>query len=321
MSKRVLSVTYEQIDQWIASIQIQLIQEEFVCIIGILRGGGPIALMASHATGAPVAFLRYDRAAREVSWDSSIPIPDTNSKVLLCEDISGVGNTLSDCREFLRQRGLKVRILTAGFDDKSIIRPDYGIDGRGYFLLFPWERQSFTDEYRRHWIKTRGGTTSAMGNDHDYDTYAIDLDGILLPDISPARYEANLERALLERDDLEPFSLLPAHKRVEAIITGRPEMDRDRTLLWLRQYGYGEVELRMRDTARYDDSPGQVALHKARAALDLACTHFIESDPVQAVLISTAAPLLRVIWWDAITRQAKLISSSELHNLDCLGHL
>jgi len=311
LNKPLLPVSYEQLDRWIASLQPSLIEQSFACVIGILRGGGPLALMVSHATGVAPAFLRYRREDRQVIWDSSIPIPPAGSKVLLCEDIAGAGHTLSDCLAFLHKQGLQVKTLTAGFDDISAIRPDYGIDGRGYFLLFPWERQAYTAEYRKQWQQTAGGRHGPMPDDHEFDLYAIDLDGILLPDIAPERYAANLQLALLERDRTEPYKVLPTLGRVKGIITGRPEMDRARTEAWLQRHGYGDTPLIMRDAERYNDSPEQVATHKAQATLQLACTHFVESDPAQAILISQQAPLLRVIWWDAEVQRAQLIGASE----------
>ncbi len=38
-------------------------------------------------------------------------------------------------------------------------------------------------------------------------------------------------------------------------------------------------------------------------------THFVESDPVQALLIAQQAPLLRVIWWDARTQTGMLVGA------------
>jgi len=315
LNKPVLPLSYEQMDRWIASLQPTLIAEAFVCVIGILRGGAPLALMVSHATGAPPTFLRYNRALREVSWDSSIPLPPPGSKVLLCEDIAGAGHTLSDCLAYLQAQGLEVKTLTAGFDDLSCIRPDYGIDGQGYFVLFPWERQAYTHGYRERWKDTAGGLTGAMADDHHYDIYAIDLDGILLPDISLERYEADLHTALHERDQLAPFADVPTFGKVKAIVTGRPEMDRARTQDWLDRHGFGDIQLIMRTPDSHDDSPGQVAAHKAQAVLALACTHFVESDPQQAILIATNAPLLRVIRWDAQNRQARLIGAVQWQNL------
>lgn len=296
-------------DRWVASLQPELLQEAFTCVIGVLRGGAPLALMVSHLTGVEPAFLRYRRADRSVTWDSSIPIPHPGSKVLLCEDIAGSGNTLKDCLSFLQCKGLKVKILTVGFDDLSSIRPDYGIDGRGYFLQFPWERQAHTPAYRSNWNDTGGGRTGRMAQDHEYDVYAIDLDGILLPDIPLQHYAADLRATLEKRDQLEPLKKLPPFGQVKAIITGRPEMDRERTQEWLSQHGYGETPLIMRNPRQYNDSPNEVASHKAKATLGLGCTHFIESDPVQAIFIAQHAPLLRVIWWDAESSRGRLIGA------------
>ena len=311
MNKPVLAVTYEQLDQWIASLQPELTREAFACAVGILRGGAALALMVSHATGVASAFLRYDRASRAVTWDSSIPIPPAGSKILICEDIAGLGYTLADSIEYLKSHGLTVKTLTAGFDDSSRIRPDYSIDGRGYFFLFPWERHSYTDGYRAAWQRTDAGRNGRIAGDHEFTVYAIDLDGILLPDLPPERYESDLHAALRERDNLEPHQDLPPIdvRAAKAIITGRPEMDRTRTATWLRKYDFDKPLLLMRDRAKHDDTAEQVAVYKAQAAVQLACTHFIESDPRQAILIAKHAPLLRVVWWDALTKAGILISA------------
>jgi orotate phosphoribosyltransferase len=313
MDKPVLPFSYEKIDQWIASLQPTLAREAFACAVGILRGGAPLALMVSHATGVPTAFLRYERATRRVAWDSSIPIPPRGSKVLICEDIAGVGHTLADCIEYLRAQGLAVKTMTVAFDDQSRIRPDYAIDGRGYFPLMPWERHTYTDAYRASWRRTKAGTVGAIGEDHEFGVYAIDLDGILLPDVPPHRYEADLAAALAERDALAPYEHLPGIdlRRTKAIVTGRPEMDRERTAQWLARHGYDGPRLVMRDPSKHDDSPEQVAAHKAQTSVSLACTHFVESDPRQAIFIAQYAPLLRVVWWDAERGAARLIASQQ----------
>ncbi|TAM06866.1 MAG: phosphoribosyltransferase [Paraburkholderia sp.] len=312
MNKPVVPLTYEQLDQWVESLQPVLALEAFAAVIGILRGGAPLALMVSHATGADVAFLRYGRATREVRWDSSLPLPEPGSKVLLCEDIAGRGNTLTDCIAFLREHGLIVRTLTGAYDDFSRLQPDYSIDASGYFTLFPWERQAYTDRYRADWSREGARQGSLMADDHEYTVYAIDLDGVLLPDLPLERYEQDLDAALAERDALTPFERIPGidMKRARAIITGRPEMDRARTRAWLERYGFGHLDLVMRASDEHDDTPSGAAAHKAAAAIRCGVTHFIESDPVQAILIARLAPLLRVIWWNAHTRTGTLIGAS-----------
>ncbi|TDV07839.1 phosphoribosyltransferase [Paraburkholderia caballeronis] len=312
MNKPIVPLTYEQLDQWIESLQPLLAAENFAAVVGILRGGAPLALMVSHATGAPVAFLRYERATREVRWDSALPLPEPGSKVLLCEDIAGRGFTLTDSIAFLREYGLAVRTLTGAYDDLSRLRPDYSIDASGYFALFPWERQAYTDRYRADWARDGAHEGALMAGDHEYAVYAIDLDGILLPDIPLTRYDEDLDAALTERDALLPFDKFPGIdlQHTRAIITGRPEMDRARTQLWLERFGFGQLELVMRTPGEHDETPAGAAAHKAAAALRCGVTHFIESDPVQAIFIAQRAPLLRVIWWNAHTRTGTLIGAS-----------
>ena len=311
MNKPVLPLTYEQLDHWIESLQPALLAERFTMALGILRGGAPLALMVSHAVGVPVAFLRYDRLTRSVAWDSTLPVPPAGSKVLLCEDIAGRGFTLVDCIAFLQAHGLEVRTLTGAVDDLSRTQPDYAIDARGYFALFPWERQAYTERYRDDWARVEAGAAPAMANDHEYAAYAIDLDGILLPDVPLARYDEDLAAALAERDALLPFEVLPGIdlQQVRTIITGRPEMDRARTEAWLARHGFAHLQLVMRTPGRHDDSPAGAAAHKASAALRAGVTHFVESDPLQALLIAQQAPLLRVIWWDALTRTGMLVGA------------
>lgn len=311
MNKPVLPLTYEQLDHWIESLQPTLLAERFTLAIGILRGGAPLALMVSHSVGTPVAFVRYDRQTRAVAWDSTLPMPPAGTKVLLCEDIAGRGYTLADCIAFLRQHGLDVKTLTGAVDDVSRVQPDYAIDARGYFALFPWERQAYTERYREDWARVETGTASAMADDHEYATYAIDLDGILLPDVPLARYDEDLAAALAERDALLPFEVLPDIdlQRVRTIITGRPEADRARTEAWLARHGFGHMQLAMRTPHAHDESAAGTAAHKATAALRGGVTHFVESDPVQALLIAQQAPLLRVIWWDARTQTGLLVGA------------
>ncbi len=280
--------------------------------VGVLRGGAPLALMVSHAIGVPVAFLRYERATRNAMWDSSLPIPPRGTKMLLCEDIAGRGFTMADCTAFLEQHGLIVKTLTAAYDELSRVRPDYGFNAVGYFALLPWERHAHTERYRSDWDRTAVAKQDRMAQDHEYAAYAIDLDGILLPDLPLARYDEDLPAALNERDLLLPFETLPGIeiRAVRAIVTGRPQIDRDRTQAWLDRHGFSGLTLVMREPGHHPEGPEGAAAHKASAVRALGATHFIESDPAQAILISQLAPLLRVIWWDAPARRGMLVNAS-----------
>ncbi len=311
MDKPLIIMSYEQLDLWVASLQPELLAEGFSCAVGILRGGAPLALMVSHAIGVPVAFMRYERATRKAVWDSSLPPPKPGSKVLLCEDIAGRGYTLLDCMEHLQGQGLKVKILCAAYDDLSRMRPDWGNNAVGYFASFPWERHAYTDAYRADWQRTEAGRTGLLKEDHEYTVFAIDLDGILLPDVALERYDVDLDSALDERDNLAPHSVPPEidiHK-ARAIITGRPEEDRVRTQAWLDRHGFNGIPLVTRDSARHSEGGEGAVSHKVEAALRLGCTLFIESDPAQAALIAERAPLLRVVWWDGGKQEGRLIAA------------
>ncbi|WP_296185815.1 phosphoribosyltransferase [Pseudomonas sp. UBA1879] len=309
LGRPLIEVSYQKLDQWISSLQVHLRAECFQRIVGVLRGGGPLALMVSHVTGVEVGFLRYERSTRTVAWDSSLPMPDAGSKVLLCEDIAGAGFTLIDCVRFLERQGIVVQTLTGAYDDLSRIRPHYALDSRGYYSIFPWERQAFTDAYRTQWQEALVGSRVNVDPDHTFAYYGIDLDGVLVPDVPLHVYEECLESALAERDGLLPYDVTPALNNIVAIITGRPEMDRQRTQRWLNSHGFAGLKLVMRDPSIFSDAPADVARFKATHARQLGCTHYVESDPVQALHIARTFPLLHTIWWNAETKEGHWVSA------------
>lgn len=309
LGRPTIEVPYQKLDQWIASLQIQLRAEGFHAVVGILRGGASLALMVSHTTGLEVGFLRYERSTRSVAWDSSLSLPKPGVKILLCEDIAGAGYTLIDCVRFLEQRGIIVQTLAGAYDDLSRIKPHYALDSRGYYSIFPWEREAYTDAYRAQWQEASVGSRVAVDPDHTFVRYGIDLDGVLVPDLPLHFYDECLESALAARDELLPFDVIPVPDNIEAIITGRPETDRDRTQHWLNRHGFDGLKLVMRDPAVYSDSPNNVARFKATQARQLGCTHYIESDSVQAVYIAQTFPLLNTIWWDAQMKQGHSVSA------------
>src|SRR5690606_34950321 len=128
----------------------------------------------------------------------------------------------------------------------------------GLRAWFPWERESITPRYDA----TRNLPDRAMDS---YASWAIDLDGILMPDIPLDLYVSDLAGALVQRDALVPNTTLPARDLRELpIITGRPEKDRARTQAWLDRHGFHGT-LTMRDEARH--GPEQTAEHKAQAIM------------------------------------------------------
>jgi len=281
---RVEHVVSEYVPQWRGM--------GFQAVVAIARGGLAPAVIACTALDLPLYALSYDRRARRVSWFTA-QTPPAGARVLLVEDIAGRGTTLSDSMDFLAASGYALNVFTLAYDAESRVRPDFGVAvPPGFRAWFPWERESVTQAY------------DATGNlptrqPDAYASWAIDLDGILLPDLPSHLYDTDLAAALAQRDLLLPNAILPGRDlRALPIITGRPEQDRVRTQAWLRRHGF-EGPLVMRDASRH--SAAQTAEHKAQAIMAGCHTHFIESDMAQALEIAQRVKVARVYWWNGQT--------------------
>jgi len=296
-------ITYDRIAAFVDGIAEDLAGRGYAAAVGVLRGGTFPAVLASHAAGMPVTFLRYDRPRRQVFWDTPADVrPPSGSRVLLCEDFAGSGYTLADCKAFLVGQGHAVDVLVVAYDDLSRERPDFGIDLRGSRAVFPWERHFLS----RAW----GGPASSAvppKADHEYQSWGYDLDGVFLHDVPMEIYRADLEAALAFRDTLRPVEVPFLVPKDAVIITARPWCDEERTRAWLERAGYGHLHLEM----RADATPGVLpsAAHKAEACVRLGITHFVESDPAQAIEIATLVPWIRVINWNAADQRGRWVSA------------
>lgn len=288
-TRTAFSYDYQRIDAMVAQFIPQWRRLNFDAVVAIARGGLTPAVMAATALSLPLFAVMYARNSRQVSWFTAKQ-PLEGSRILLVEDIAGRGTTLSDSIDFLQNLNYEVSVFTLAYDDASRIKPDYGIKiPKGFAAWFPWERESITPAF----------ATTANQPDrplHEYASWAIDLDGILLPDLPERDYAIALSDTLARRDVLPANTVLPdIELRNLTIITGRPEQDRSRTQAWLSQYGFNGP-LIMRDESRYNSA--QTAVHKADAILAGCHTHFIESDARQALEIANQVKVARVLWWD-----------------------
>lgn len=291
-SRTAFPYDYARVEQVVAGYVPQWRGMGFEGVVAIARGGLAPALIACTALDLPLYALAYERSARRVAWFTA-QVPPTGARVLLVEDIAGRGTTLSDSIDFLNAAGYTLSVFTLAYDAESRVRPDFGVEiPAGLRAWFPWERESVTPAY------------DATGNlptlpARAYASWAIDLDGILLPDLPSHLYESDLSAALARRDLLTPSSILPGRDlRGATIITGRPEQDRARTQHWLDRHGF-QGPLVMRDASRH--SAAQTAEHKALAIMARCHTHFIESDMGQALEIARRVKVARVYWWNGQT--------------------
>jgi len=290
---RVEAVVSEHIPRWR--------QMGFDAVVAIARGGLAPALMASTALGLPLFALAYERRSRRVSWFTA-QTPASGARLLLVEDIAGRGTTLLDCRDFLAAAGHGIHVFTLAYDGESRIQPDSGRRmPPGWRAWFPWERESVTPAF--------AATNNQPDRpEHEYASWAIDLDGILLPDLPASQYESDLAGTLGRRDNMPPSTILPDRDLSSlTIITGRPEQDRRRTRDWLDRHGF-HGPLVMRDESVH--AAAQTAEHKARAIVARGHTHFIESDAVQALEIARRATVARVFWWNGETALAVYASEA-----------
>lgn len=295
MPRRRTYLSYDQIALWVESIAAELRAAECSSIVCILRGGLFPAQCVAFATGLPLHFMRYDRGAQQATWVGPLPAP---GKVLVCEDVAGLGYTLANCLDFLALSHPEFDVLTVVSDDLSRIQPRWSQHFDGVQVVFPWERHDQVPLHQQDWTEGGAAGSRVMRPDHEYRLVAVDLDGVLCHDIHPDRYAQDLAACLAERDQLLPADFAPKLEREQhVIVTGRPNEDRERTVAWLERHGLGGIPVYCRDPAVDPGTDEGSARHKGRTADLLGCSDMVESSAEQAVLIAEQCPHLRVHWW------------------------
>jgi hypoxanthine phosphoribosyltransferase len=300
-------IGYDRAERMLAALLDGVMAWQPDAVVAILRGGVIPGSMAACMLALPLAMIGCDRHSGAVAWVGPVP---AGKRVLLVDDCCATGQTMRLVRTALLDQGFDCATLTIVHDPETTrYVPDFSHPMRELFR-FPWERGEATPTAR---------ALRATGAPADRSTEApfigLDLDGVFLPDVPRAHYERDLADALRHRHALEPFAVLPQFSPERAVvITGRYEIDRAQTQAWLTQWGFPGLNLECRPAGVADD-PASVADYKARAATRWGCTHFVESDPEQAIRIAAAAPHLVVSWWSADETRAWMIGAtgSRLH--------
>jgi hypoxanthine phosphoribosyltransferase len=302
-------IGYDQAERMIAALLDDVSLWRPDAVVAIVRGGLVPATMASCMLALPLFMIGWDRRTGASVWGG--PAPE-EKRILLVDDCCATGETMSAVRAILLRQGADCATLTIVYDPETTSYvPDFSHPVRELFR-FPWERGEATPAAR---------TLRAIGAPANRSTEApfvgLDLDGVFLPDMPRAHYDADLTDALLRRHALEPFTVLPSFSRDRAVvITGRPETDRSQTEAWLARWDYRDLNLECRP-AEVPNDIGSVAAYKAAAATRWGCTHFVESEPEQAIRIAALAPHLVVSWWSADETRAWMIGAAR--QPDCLA--
>lgn len=285
----VAHITYDRVYEIIISLEGRARELNPDMIVGIMRGGIVPATMLAQRLSYPLSFVMYHRGADSPEWQSS-NIP-TGKRILLVDDIVSSGQTLKIVKAYLENLGNVVNTLTLFHDPvRSSFIPDVSIPADKY-IMFPWETKDTTPSSREKF-----GKQGYVLPSDEQDFYAVDLDGVIAPDIRKSIYNKRLDVALAMRDRLPVLSSAPSMPNM-VIVTGRMLVDYDKTRIWLDDNGYKGIELVCRDPDQYPTSSQGVAAHKADAATRLGASVMIESDLAQAMLIAEHCPTMTVVWW------------------------
>lgn len=295
-------IGYDQAERMIAALLGRVTAWRPDAVVAILRGGVMPATMASCMLALPLFMIQWERRIGTPAW---LGPPPEGRRILLVDDCCATGETMLAVRAALLEQGRECATLTIVHDPETTrYVPDFSHPMREFFR-FPWERGEATPAAR-----AMRATGAPADRTTEAPFFGLDLDGVFLPDVPRAHYDADLEAALRRRHALEPFAVLPPFAADQAVvITGRPEIDRAQTAAWLARCGHARLHLECRP-ADVPDDVASVARYKATTATRWGCTHFIESDPEQAIRIAAKAPHLVVSWWSADETRAWVIGSA-----------
>jgi hypothetical protein len=251
----------------------------------------------------PLFMIGWDRATGIARWIGLAPA--AASRTLLVDDACSTGATMASVRAALFAWGYACATLTVLHDpEQASYIPDFSHPMTALFR-FPWERGEATPAAR---AQRQAGRPNELSVERPF--VGLDLDGVFLPEIPRAHYDADLAATLSRRHALEPFAVLPPFSPDRAVvITGRPESDRRITEAWLALWGFHALKLACRPNEVSADL-ASVARYKAMTATGWGCTHFIESEPEQAIRIAAIARHLVVSWWSAAETRAWVIGAA-----------
>ena len=298
-SKPPYFISYDAAERMVAALMERAAAWKPDAVVGIARGGLVPASMAAAILALPLAMLSWNRTTGQIVWLGERP----SGRLLVIDDCCATGATMRAVLAALAPQ--PTLSLTVVHDpETSAYIPDLSHPMRDFFRL-PWERGEATPAAR-----ARRKLGEAANRAHETPFIGLDLDGVFLPDIAGAEYDADLEAALQKRLDLAPFSALPDFAETHAVvITGRPESDHAMTEAWLAKHGHGGLKLQSRPR-HISNSIDDVTRYKADAATSWGCTHYVESDPEQAIRIAALAPHLLVSWWSAAAARHWFIGAS-----------
>ncbi len=284
-SRMPVFIGYDQVERMIAALLDTAAEWQPDAVVGIVRGGLVPAAMAAGMLALPLFFVRHDNETGAIGW---VGPAASGRRVLLVDDCCSSGQTLRRARAALIAEGRDCLTLVVVHDPETVVhRPDLSFPMRDLFRL-PWERGEATPT---------GRAVKATGLRGDPGAEAPFV-GIGLDAVPPAHFQRAVQRAVL-------ISSLPEAERtrIAAALASTPYRH-----LPLECWG-GSIAAEVNARPHAADAVA-LARYKAETATRWGCTHFIETDPEQAIRISAHAPHLIVTWTDPTTGKPWILGAA-----------
>lgn len=157
----IYSFDYNKIENFCLSQKNNLDKENIGLILGVLRGGGVPALILSQMLSLPVDFMYYDRknAQAFINQETLKKIEQciqNGKKILLTEDVAGIGYTLVNCYQHLLnivKNPSHILTFTLIYHSSSRMKPNYYKDFSHALSVLPWEKYITNKEFFNEFLK------------------------------------------------------------------------------------------------------------------------------------------------------------------------
>lgn len=143
-----LKVSWMTVGDQIEEIARQAQELQVNRIVGISRGGLPLAVALSHRLNLPLSVVGV--SSYNVKNEQETLVCDTpdvifegwEGNVLICDDIADSGKTLCfliDKMEGLSNCNAGYYTATLFYKETSVIKPDIFVEATDKWVVFPWE--------------------------------------------------------------------------------------------------------------------------------------------------------------------------------------
>lgn len=244
----------------------------FDCIVGVPRSGVLVGTMLALHLNLPFFHLhdflgrRFEHTYTRRKTDKHLRFDEgrhAGARVLIVDDSSGNGVTVTDLRKRFAEQGLHdvfdIKYMAAYCLASALSRIDYHLELVPFPRVFEWNMMH-----------------------HDNSRFfCVDLDGVLCVDPTP---EENDDGAAYEAFCLNAKPHLIPSSPIGAIVTARLEKYRPQTEAWLRRHGVRYERLVMCNLPTGAERRRVKAHAKMKADVyrTLGGMLFVESDPGQA---------------------------------------